>query len=105
VKALILDESNELYISIVSAWEIAIKTSLGKLGDFSGGVKSFLSAVNQYPIDMLAIMPGHIEVAENLPFIHHDPFDRLLVAAAKVDGITIVTADDNIHKYDAPSVW
>jgi PIN domain nuclease of toxin-antitoxin system len=104
-KALILDESNELYISIVSTWEIAIKTSLGKLKDFSGGVKSFLFAVNQHPIDLLAIMPGHLELVETLPFIHRDPFDRLLVATAKVGGMAIVTADDNIHKYDVSSVW
>ena len=40
---------------------------------------------------------------ENLPFIHRDPFDRMLVAAAKAEGMTILTADENIHKYDVPS--
>jgi PIN domain nuclease of toxin-antitoxin system len=40
-----------------------------------------------------------------LPFLHRDPFDRLLVAAAKAEGMTIATADRNIHKYDVPSVW
>ena len=44
-------------------------------------------------------------MVETLPFIHRDPFDRLLIAAAKVDGMTILTADENIHKYDVSSVW
>jgi PIN domain nuclease of toxin-antitoxin system len=104
-KDLLLNETNDLYISIVSAWEIAIKTSLGKLVYFSGGVTSFLFAINQYSIDMLPIMPSHIELVEKLPFIHRDPFDRLLVATAKADGMTIVTADDNIHQYDVSSMW
>jgi PIN domain nuclease of toxin-antitoxin system len=94
-----------LYISIASAWEISIKVSLGKLLEFTDGVRTFLEQVANMPVCLLPILPRHIEMVENLPFIHRDPFDRLLVATAKTDGMTILTADENIHKYDAPSVW
>ena len=52
IKEYLLDETNELYISIASAWEIAIKHSLGKLPEFSGGVKRFLFAIGEYPIKL-----------------------------------------------------
>jgi PIN domain nuclease of toxin-antitoxin system len=104
-RAMLLNEECLLYISIVSAWEISIKASLGKLPGFTGGVRAFLAQVADMPVYLLPIMPRHVEMVENLPFIHRDPFDRLLIATAKVDGMTILTADANIHKYDVPSVW
>jgi PIN domain nuclease of toxin-antitoxin system len=104
-KAMLLNETCLLYISIVSAWEISIKVSLGKLLEFPGGVRVFLAQVADMPVCLLPILPRHIEMVENLPFIHRDPLDRLLVATAKVEGMTILTADANIHKYDVPSVW
>jgi len=104
-KTMLRDDSNGLYISIVSAWEIAIKASLGKLLGLNGGAKAFLEKLEHMPVYLLPIMPRHVETVETLPFIHRDPFDRLLIASAKADGMTILTADQNIHKYDVPSVW
>jgi PIN domain nuclease of toxin-antitoxin system len=101
-KAILLNETYLLYISIASAWEISIKASLGKLLKFTGGVSAFLMQVADMPVCLFPILPRHIEIVENLPFIHRDPFDRLLVATAKADGMTILTADENIHKYDVP---
>ena len=54
---------------------------------------------------LLPVTPPHVEMVETLPFIHRDPFDRLLIAAAKAEGMTIITADTNIHKYDVSSAW
>ena len=105
VKDCLLDESNPLYISVVSAWEVAVKTSLGKLTDFKGGVKTFLSAVNRHPIALITVLPRHVELVESLPFIHRDPFDRLLIATALAERMAFVTADENIQKYDIPVVW
>ena len=103
-KLLLLNDDHTLYISIVSAWEIAIKVSLGKLPGLSG-VGVFLAKIKDIPINLLPVTPRHVEIVETLPFIHRDPFDRLLVAVAKTEGMTILTADENIHKYDIPSVW
>jgi len=99
-EGLLMDEGNELYISLISAWEIAIKTSIGKLSEFEGGVKSFLDKLDETPIDIIPILPCHIELVESLPMIHRDPFDRLLIAAAVKEKAVILTADENIHKYN-----
>jgi len=104
-RELLLDEECVLYISIASIWEIAIKSSLGKLPRFNGGIRKFLTKTEEMPVNLIPITPRHVEIVETLPFIHRDPFDRLLVATAKADGMTILTADENIHKYDVPWVW
>ncbi|MCL1806450.1 MAG: type II toxin-antitoxin system VapC family toxin [Oscillospiraceae bacterium] len=104
-KNMLLDDTHTLYISIVSAWEIAIKASLGKLPGFDGGASRFLTKVTEMPVLLLPVEPHHIEQVEPLPYIHRDPFDRLLIATAKSEGMTILTADKNIHQYDVPTVW
>jgi len=101
----ILDETNELYISIISAWEVAIKTSIGKLGDFRGGVKAFLSSVNNSPMTLLPVTSEQVVLVETLPFIHRDPFDRLLIASAISENMSIVTIDENIQKYPVSVLW
>ena len=103
-KAIIGNTSLRLCVSIVSAWEIAIKISIGKL-IFSGGAALFLKKLRQFGVEILSIEESHIKIVEILPFIHRDPFDRLLVATAKAEGLTILTADENIRKYEVPSIW
>jgi len=80
---LLRDISNQLYISVVSMWEVAIKTSTGKLYEFEGGIRSFMKQLDGLPIHQIPILPRHIVLVEDLPFIHRDPFDRLLIATAK----------------------
>ena len=101
---IIFNAESEVYISIVSAWEVAIKVSLNKL-DFEGGSEVFLSSVKIYNMDLLGVKGEYITVVEKLPYIHRDPFDRLIVSTALVEGLTIITADENIQKYDVPWVW
>jgi PIN domain nuclease of toxin-antitoxin system len=104
-KSILLTKDNELYLSIASAWEVAIKVSLKKLTCFNSGVKDFLRKIDILPISLFPIKPGHVEIVEILPFIHRDPFDRIIISAAKAEGMTILTADKNIHKYDVPTIW
>jgi PIN domain nuclease of toxin-antitoxin system len=98
------DVSLPLCVSIISAWEIAIKVSIGKL-KFDGGSACFLDKMRHNGIELLDVKSAHIEYVENLPFFHRDPFDRLLVATAKTGGMIVLTSDENIPKYDAPCVW
>ena len=105
VKALLMDDTNTLYVSLVSAWEVAIKASIGKLPEFEGGVKAFLAEMEKNPIVFLPVEKQHVAMVETLPFHHRDPFDRLLVATAMLENMSILTADENIFKYDVPSVW
>jgi PIN domain nuclease of toxin-antitoxin system len=99
------NKDNELYISIASAWEIALKHSLGKLSEFPGGVSLFLSAIKENPICIIAILPEYVERVEALPYIHRDPFDRIIIATALCEDMGIITSDAYIHKYDVKCVW
>ncbi len=103
-KSILNNDENTLHLSIVSAWEIVIKTSTKKLS-VDGGIMAFLEKIEEMPITTLAITPRHLEILEALPFIHRDPFDRLLIAIAKAENMTILTMDENIRKYEVSSMW
>jgi len=98
-----LDRS--LHNSVASAWEVAIKYSLGKLPEFSGGVKRFLQAIHENPIEIVGVASEYVEKVEELPYIHRDPFDRIIIATALCEDMTILTADENIKKYDVKRIW
>ena len=104
-KSYLISQNNDLYISIASAWEIAIKHSLGKLPEFAGGVKRFLHAIKTQPIDLVGVSSKHVEKVEELSYIHRDPFDRILIATALCEGMAIVTADENIQQYEVNCIW
>ena len=104
-KSLIVDDEHDLFVSIASFWEVAIKSSLGKLTDFVGGVGAFTTQIDKMPIELLHITPHHVGIVESLPFIHRDPFDRILIATAKAENLTILTSDANITRYDVSCVW
>ena len=104
-KKLIKDNSSTKFISIASCWEIAIKISTGKLSLQDGGVAAFIEKIDNSPIEIFPITTQQIKIVESLPFIHRDPFDRILIAAAISEGMTILTDDDNIQKYDVQFAW
>ena len=87
--------TNSIAVSVASMWEIAIKRSLGKL-ELPGDLKQQL---HEKRIDVLNITAAHALGIEELPAIHRDPFDRMLVAQAQIEGMTIVTGDRRIHEY------
>ena len=95
---------NEAYISIVSLWEIAIKRSLGKL-DFTPSFQQIYDDINGIGAILLPINQTHLEILETLPFHHRDPFDRLLIAQAKADGLTVITKDGMFDHYDIGICW
>ena len=103
-KRTILDPSNLKYLSIVSAWELAIKICLGKL-DFSGKAAGFIHLAESNGFIVTPIKAEHLTVFEDLPFIHRDPFDRMLIATAFAEQMTLITVDENIAKYDVPLIW
>jgi PIN domain nuclease of toxin-antitoxin system len=98
VRAAIASPSNQIYVSAVTVWEIAIKRASGKLA-FSG---SAARAIEQHGFLSLPISIEHAEWAGSLPALHRDPFDRLLVAQAQLEGLTLVTVDDQILRYQVP---
>jgi len=100
----IMSPENENYISIASAWEIAIKISLNKLS-FEGGAVNFLAKVEENGFTILPIKGEYVKLVEKLPFFHRDPFDRMLVASAIAERMCLVSGDASIQKYDATIIW
>lgn len=92
----IKEERNSIYLSAISLAEIAIKTSLGKLEV----PPEFDDVVAVQGFDQLAFTGKHAAVLRDLPWHHRDPFDRMLIAQATVEGLTFVTADERCRGYD-----
>ena len=103
-KRAILDLSNRRFISIASAWEVAIKIGIGKL-DFDGKAAGFVQLAEINDITILPIKTAYLTALETLPLIHRDPFDRLIVATALAEQMTIITADVDIAKYPVSHIW
>jgi PIN domain nuclease of toxin-antitoxin system len=103
-KEILGDTSLHLYVSLACAWEIAIKICIGKL-KFEGGSAVFIDKLLQFGVEMLHVEGVHIAGVEKLPLLHHDPFDRIIIATALCEEMVILTADENIQKYDVSWVW
>jgi PIN domain nuclease of toxin-antitoxin system len=101
----VLASDNQLFFSLASYWEICIKVSLGKLLLIEGWSDLLDKEMARLGIETLAIRQQHLLGVLRLPFHHRDPFDRLLVSQAECDGLTIITADRNITRYDIPCVF
>ena len=104
-RAAIAKPDQVCFVSLASCWEIAIKVSLGKL-TVESSLERFIAeqmAINGF--QPLAITLGHVARVAALPFHHRDPFDRLLVAQAVDEDLTIVSADPVFQKYGVGRVW
>jgi PIN domain nuclease of toxin-antitoxin system len=94
-------EAEEVYVSAVTAWEIAIKSALGKM-TAKGAVSD---AISDYGFTELPITVSHAEAVRLLPPHHGDPFDRMLVAQARTESLTLVSRDPALRLYDTAVVW
>jgi PIN domain nuclease of toxin-antitoxin system len=92
---------NQLAFSVVNLWEIAIKRGLGKRG-FEFDPRILRRALLDDGYDELPVLGSHAVALDSLPPIHRDPFDRILIAQAMVEGITLLTADATIARYPGP---
>jgi PIN domain nuclease of toxin-antitoxin system len=93
--AMLRDQSNDIWVSAASIWEIAIKQASNKI-DFKG---SPLAVARRREYRLLDIRPEHAEEAAALPMHHRDPFDRILVAQGRLENLTLVTNDPAIRRY------
>jgi PIN domain nuclease of toxin-antitoxin system len=101
----IMDPANEKMVSPASYWEIAIKISIGKY-TLSQPYEDFMrSAIDMNGFGYLHIEPRHTASLITLPYHHRDPFDRLLVAQALVEGLTLVSGDGTFDKYGVNRIW
>jgi PIN domain nuclease of toxin-antitoxin system len=99
--ALIADPENSLLFSPASIWEIAIKSGLGR-PDFAVDAALFRRELLDSGYNELPITSGHAAAIATLPDLHRDPFDRMLIAQAIAEGVTLLTADNAILQYPGP---
>jgi PIN domain nuclease of toxin-antitoxin system len=98
--AAIADPGNAVFVSVVSAWELWIKHAKKPVSPvLDGGPSAFLRAATESGIQLLEIGLNHAAVAADLPLHHRDPFDRMLIAQAIVEQLTLVTADRELERY------
>ena len=95
-----IESADQVYVSAVSGWEIAIKTGLGKLKP----TRTVSEAAEESGFEELPLRLRHAEALMRLPPLHRDPFDRMLVAQAVADRLTIVTRDQAVAAYDVSIV-
>ena len=99
------DPANNLFMSAGTAWELSIKIGLGKL-TLSLPFRQWMgSAMTDLGVSLLPITVDHADEQSRLPKHHGDPFDRLLIAQAHVEGLTIVSNDAVFDQYGAARVW
>ena len=101
----IIENNKDVYISIVSLWEIAIKLSIQKLTLTNKTLEDMFNACREKDFSILNITPEHIKYIIDLPFIHRDPFDRMLISQAKIEDMTLITCDQHIPQYPIKTVW
>jgi PIN domain nuclease of toxin-antitoxin system len=95
---------NEILVSIVSLWEIAIKTSLGKL-EIANDIPSMIREIEINGFTILPIFPEHTICVSTLPFHHRDPFDRMLISQSITENIRIISKDSVFGEYDIDCFW
>lgn len=104
-KRALVDPSNDVYLSAVSAWEIVVKHALGKLPlpeppERYVPAQRQMRGIEHLPLDEEAALHLH-----RLPPLHRDPFDRMLICQAMVAGLSLVTPDENIQRYPVRTLW
>jgi PIN domain nuclease of toxin-antitoxin system len=100
-----LNSDNNLFFSAAGYWEICLKISIGKLSLDRHWEKTIDREMSRNNIQWLNLEKPHFTGIINLPWIHRDPFDRILVAQAVYEHMAIMTSDENIRRYGVKTVW
>jgi PIN domain nuclease of toxin-antitoxin system len=104
-RELIGDGGNEIFLSAASAWEIAIKCAKGRLALPEIPERYVANRMTLHRFQPLPIQLSHALHVFNLPDLHQDPFDRLLIAQSQLEGIPLLTADPEIARYKVSILW
>lgn len=101
---IIYRNNEKIHVSIASFWEIAIKSSIGKLV-IKSSISKIAETCEKEQLDILSIKPLHLDNIRHLPRIHGDPFDRLIISQAMTENFVIITKDGTIPQYDIKTIW
>jgi PIN domain nuclease of toxin-antitoxin system len=105
IRRLVADTQNRLFVSVASLWEIQIKCIVGKLILTLPVERLLLRQQRENDIEVLPIEIGHITEHVALALHHRDPFDRMLIAQARVEGLTLLSHDAAFKRYDVVVRW
>jgi len=101
-RSLLADPDSDLLLSAVSIWELVIKHSIGKLKYTGDPAVQIPIHIDQTGVQVLSLTADHALATLSLPMHHRDPFDRALIGQARVEGLTLMTADARFAAYDVP---
>lgn len=103
---LIADSANELFVSLATLWELSNKAAIGRLASAGTSVDTMIARIRGLGVTILPpITEPDVVAASTLPPHHLDPFDRMLVAQAQANSLTLVTSDRDIPKYNVQTLW
>ena len=105
VTAIISDGNNEIFLSAVSAWEIAIKVAKKRLTIPEEPVRFVPSRMQLHGFQPLPIQIHHATRIYELPIYHTDPFDRLLIAQSQIESMPLISVDADIRRYEVEVIW
>jgi PIN domain nuclease of toxin-antitoxin system len=103
-RAIFIDNDQACFLSSASVWEMAIKSSLGKLV-LAASLEHLVRGGLDRGLRLLDVTASHAYLVESLPFHHRDPFDRLLVAQAMHEGLTLISRDGHLDAYPVTRIW
>lgn len=101
---IIYRDNEKIHVSIASFWEIAIKSSIGKLV-IKSSISKIAETCEKEQFEILSIKPLHLDNIRQLPRIHGDPFDRLIISQAMTENLVVITKDGMIPQYDIKTIW
>jgi PIN domain nuclease of toxin-antitoxin system len=104
-REVLIDGTTDVALSIASVWEIAIKVSGGRMALPAPIERYIPDRLRHHGFELMSIELPHVFRASSLPNIHRDPFDRMLIAQAQIEGLPILTADPAISRYDVETIW
>src|SRR5205814_9129024 len=104
-RELLVNPQHEIYLSAASSWEISLKIAIGKLELPEPANRYIPGQLRTWGIQPLSITHSHALAVGELPPHHRDPFDRMLIAQARVENMILLTADALFSKYDVQTVW
>lgn len=104
-RGFIADGTNDVYLSVVSAWEIVVKAAVGRIELPETASRFIPRHATENGFELLPIRFAHALAVADLPPVHRDPFDRLLIAQATSEGLAILTGDPQIEKYRVHVIW
>lgn len=105
VRDLIADMHTKVVVSVASTWELTLKALSGKLVLPAPPAEHFADHIDEFSYELLPIHQRHVAALPELPAIHRDPFDRMLVAQALVEDLDLVSGDEWIRRYPVRTIW